>query len=232
MTSSPDHGDFQDIAVWLAPPLTPTGEQSIPVGVSGPGVQWVGSYASLQVLVAPSSGTGNIAFEWYQDAAGLIQSGAYDFLVAPGYAMQMTLPILGPYVSIVFTNSSASAASWFMYFTPSNVAAQNVTYTQVGNIVNPGSVSYGASSTTNYNLPFLKSGWAHIHLSSPTVSGVLVAKLALTVDGSTVGNEIYGHAYTGFLDDVIWIPPVPLLLQVSNTDTAAHSAVLYFNGDS
>lgn len=232
MTFSPDSSDFQGIVTWLGPAFTPNGELSIPVGVSSIGVQWVGSYASLQLLFAPSTGAGNIQIVFFQDAAGSIQSGAYDFPVVPGYAIQATLPLLGPYVNIVFTNSSASTASWFLYATPSNIAAQNVTYTQVGNIVNPGSVSYPASSTTNYAIPFIRSGWAHIHLSSPTVSGVLVAKLSLTTDGVTAGNEIYGHPYTGFLDDTIWLPPVPLLLQVQNTDTAAHSAVAYFNADS
>lgn len=229
MTSSPDTSDFQDIAIWTGPSLTPVGGLNIPVAGLATAVFWTGSFASLELQAGSTTHPYTFNVLYYYDSGGIDFIGQYTFTVVPGVTLGVALPNLGPYVQFDFTNLSSSVAGTFFLATPSNIACQQVTFLTTDNVVNPGSVSYGAGTTTSYLLPFIGGGLGHIHLSSPTVSGVLVAKLALTVDGVTAGNQIYGHAYTGFVDDLMWFPDVPLLAQVQNTDTVARSAVLYVN---
>lgn len=230
MTSSPDHSDFQDYAAWAGPGLADNGTATIPaLGYTGT-IQWVGAYASMLVIASEATQYTQYSLNYFADSAGTTPLGQLSFSITPQNVAYIAVPNLGPYVRVEALNTGSGSSTIFWEFTPSNLAVSGVTPLGLQNIVDPGSVSYGAGTTTSYVIPFVQGVTAHIHLSSPTVSGVLVAKLSTTQTGLVAIDEVYGHAYTGFLDDDIVVPDVPLLLQVQNTDTAAHSAVVYYNG--
>lgn len=229
MTSSPDTSDFQGIETWLGSPLTPSGVLSIPVTGVLSAVEWVGSYESLLITWKGATNILELQLLWSTDPAGADFVNFSSYFITNGSFLQVTVPVLAPYVQFQFTNTGVSTQVTYFVATPSNVAATAITYLNNQNVINPGSVSYTNGTTTNYLIPQICSGWCHVHLSAPTVTGVLVAKLSTTNDGVNPVNEIYGHAYTGFLDDTVWIPAVPLLASVQNTDTVARSAVFYVN---
>lgn len=229
----PGHPDGQSYAVWRGTPLFASASAPIsngnPIIVTG----LITNFASIRIRASTSPANGmTINCQYFTDPTLTVPVGGYSWGVPNGMSLDVLAPALGNFVQVTVSTTTVAVFDIALAVLGMNVGVSAPTYPFANNDVSATTVSVAASSSVIVPLLFVMAGRAHFWWRDITSSGKLSFFInALALNGVPgVGITTNAAPVTQVSGDFT-IDATPLCVNISNSDTVAHSAGYFLSID-
>lgn len=161
-----------------------------------------------------------VSVEFFTDATGATIVDDGFALTAGGAEIKVTLPVLSPWMQLVFQNRNSGANTITTTVIPMNKKAVRPEYTADQNFINLSAISVPASTTNTYPLPSVQPGEASYYFDPADATSNLV----FTIDPVPLIPGVSAHFLrkvpAAEVDGSLYLPDIPLELKVQNLDGA------------
>lgn len=220
--------DEQGFATWRADNLLPSSAPALPAGANVFGPFLTSNFAGVLLRVVPSAGAGQVRVRWWLDAAATIPAGTDIWSVNASCGLAARIPARGFYADLTVTVAAPGPMTATVTLIPDNNVAPVVTYPVTGSDITSGLITYAASATVFYVLPFVQPGLASV-MAQPvdTTAKLDFAVVSFNPDGTLSQYLARLGTPAAPVVDLVGLTADICGLQVINTDAAAtHQARL------
>lgn len=220
-----DYPDWQTAASTQSGNLFAAFTQTLAPGLHAGNITPVFSWASLNMIVAPSAGAGKVTVNHYADQAGTQLIGADTWDVNTATSLTVRVPLRGPYVQAsinVTSGGNLTAETWGTFQTQ---PADRVSFPISGQIVFEATNTLAANTSKTYTVPRMTAGranWAFVPFDN---AGGLNPFIQAVDELGTVICRVVDRGNPTAIDNALLELPDQILQVVVTNDSAttAHS---------
>ena len=213
--------DFQAYASWMGTPIV------IPSTTYNPGTTVIedlslSNYSALNILAFDVAGNGNIQFQFFTDSTKTQSVDVFRYVLVNGAALNLTVPMISPFVEISAVVEAAQTLTMISLFTPNNEPVLRPTYPGQVRSLNGYLDSIAASATIFSSQQYIIGGEGYAYFRPSDSSGKLDFIINVLGDTGAVNYELLSfRGATTPQNTRIICPPQPIQIQITNNDGAA-----------
>lgn len=217
------HPDGQDYAVWRSSPLIDQANFALsatnPLNAQGTITQ----FQSLAIYAKIIGGLGAIVEgAFYTDSTATHITFDFRWRVPAVSILQVGVPIMGNFVKLSITTTSAPALSLSAFVEAMNTPVPSPQYINVANKVEANSVSLAPNAQSDLPFPYIGAGRCHVFAQDIGSSGKLNLSVWETDETGANLAQIDHVGAMGAQTELDFVmPAVPAHVLVTNTDGAA-----------
>lgn len=220
--SSPVAGraDFQAYASWMGTPIV-IPSAAYPVGTTIIEDLSLANYSALDVLAFDVAGNGVLQFQFFTDATKAQSVDVYQYILTGGNALNLTIPMISPFVEISVIVNVGQTFRLISIFTPNNTPVLRPTYPGQVRNVSANGLSVAANSSNFQVAQYLIAGQTYAFFQPADSTGKLdFAVRALDSNGNVAYELMKFQAPTGPTGFTFLSPCQPIRIEVVNNDAA------------
>lgn len=219
----PGHPDGQNYAIWRGPDFFASQAVHIdsthPVNASGQVTNYASLIITLQSLTTPGI---TVTVTWFTDQTQAIQIAQQNWIVPPGYFLDLITPCMGNFVTVKMVTTDAVGANCSVAVMPTNTTTPVTRYLGQGNHVTAGNLSIAANAVVLFPLVYVSAGKGHLFFQDIAASTKLEFILFYTdIAGVRSSDILRQDAPVGIFQADFNVADLPVGLRVQNTDAAA-----------
>lgn len=215
-----DYPDYQAFASSMGANLFAGAQQVLAPGAHNTAVVPVTSYQSLSVIVAPTTGAGNLVVSHWVDPAGTISASMDTFRFRVGTALVLRMPLRAPYVQLTLNVTSVANLTATTWATPLASSSDRISFPVGGQQAGDPTQILAAGVVAEWRVPAICAGPAMLMMRPGDTSG----KITFAVNAADEKDNILYPIMQAVAPTVLTMQPLQLPGQiteifVTNTDT-------------
>lgn len=222
MTTPTGHPDYQAYAQWRGLNLFPdTVLNQAPGSVTfGPFTMTHWSALWLRMLI--TAGQAQVSLHWWADAAATIGLGADTFFVNATTSLLTSMPVQGPYLTVVVNNTGGINLVGTRWMTGSNNNPGRPIFPITTDEASAINIAVTSGTPVNRRPGFIMGGLGYLMVNPRDATGHLTFVLQQLDETNTVQAILWQAVGITALVTLNFVAPaIPIQLQVTNNDGAA-----------